>query len=64
MMSVTFDCLRASHNDTRDAIAIMHPDNPLQVVFLPRSEVIGMVKSGRHTQVEIPDWLAEEKGIS
>lgn len=65
MSTIVFEALRASRHDTRDAIAVMHPDRPFQVVHLPRSEVryCEPIKGANRHSIEIPEWLAVEKDI-
>ncbi len=63
--NVTFEALRASRHDTPEAIAIMHPDQPLKVIHLPRSQVFQCAKitgSNRH-QIEVSGFVAQEHDI-
>jgi len=64
LSNVIFEAMRASRHDTRDAIAIMHPDNQFKVIFLPRSHVIACskVSPNRHL-IEVPDFIAKEHDL-
>lgn len=64
-MSVTFLTRRMTSRDTKEAIYIWHPNVPLKMMFLPRAAVIHMseTKEKGVWAIEIPDSLAEEKGI-
>ena len=64
MPDVTFETIRRQALDTDAAYCVCHPDNPLKVLHLPKSEtdIKPAKKLGRCT-VTVPEWLAEEHDI-
>ena len=63
--TVSFDTIRRKANDTEDAYCVCHPDNPLKVIHLPKSETeISQSTLKGRCLVEIPRWLAREHDIT
>lgn len=65
MPTFSFETVRFTSRDTKEAIYVRHPTNKLQFLFLPKEAVIHMSKdktSGLWT-IEIPERLAEDKGL-
>lgn len=53
--------------ETHEAIYVQSPTNALKFVYLPKSEVKSDTRSAKGAlwrNIEIPSWLAEEKGFS
>lgn len=64
MADITFETIRRQGNDTEHAYCVCHPDNPLQVLHLPKSETdIKPMQRKGWCSVTVPEWLARENDI-
>lgn len=62
--TTTFEAVRLMNRDTKEAIYIRHPTQPLRCLFLPREAITYMSKGEKgFWSIEIPESLAIEKGI-
>ena len=61
----TFETFRMTSRDTKEAIYVRHPTNELAFLFLPKEALISCKRSKKpwHWWIEIPESLAEEKGL-
>jgi hypothetical protein len=53
--------------ETHEALYVQNPNDALRFAYIPKSEVRSdtrSAKGGLWRNIEIPSWLAEEKGFS
>jgi hypothetical protein len=50
--------------ETRDAIQITHSSEPNRKIWLPKSQIEFVRKSGATIEVTLPEWLAIDKGLA
>ncbi len=65
-MSYSFEAVRLTSRDTKEAIYVRHPKNLLTCLFLPKAAILHMSEiKGKQGYwfIEIPESLAEQKGL-
>lgn len=64
MASQIYEVRVLKTRETNEAIYVQNPNDPLKFAFIPKSEIKSDTRSAKGAlwrNIEIPDWLAEDK---